>query len=1005
MPSTNFLKSIAEFYAARSTGRRHEDIVYVVPNKRAGMFLKRHIQNTMFSVGRMPRIMTLRTFMNRLAAKPEAPAGSRIFMLYDAYRTVMGRRNPGQKLRSFDSFIFWGDMLLNDFDEIDKSRVNADDIFKNIKNIKEIQADYLDDDQKETIRRIWGESRLTGSSERFWLHVSDDEDSLSRKFVYIWEIMADIYHVYKENLRSRNLTDPGETYLLALDAVKAMDATDIPADTHYVFAGFNDASTVETLIFDRLYKLGVADFIWDTAPLELFGTDMGTPMARLKKLAANFKAPEGFKCPGLPLNEIEVDVYSVASAVLQAKEAGRVLSQWVEKKYTDPQNAIDTAVVLPDQNMLLPLMTSIPEAIRSFNVSMGLNYRSTSFATLLQAIVSMQLRGRNVHGEYSFFHEDVTAVLNHPHLKHIDYEASNKLLEAIRKENRFNVPSPWLCREAPIFAPIFAPLLPTDGIDRTEQYLLNLFDCLSEYLTGGKIVEPEAGNTGVMAKPKLKKSFETTLISYLRKEISSLAALAREYRVDMGERTFLRLFERMLNYSGVPANGTPLAGLQILGVLETRALDFDNAAIMSMNESVFPRRQYGKSLIPYNIRAGFGLPDPESLEYTYAYCFYRLVSRARRIALFYDSRSGSTGPGEMSRYITRLLYLAPGLKITTHNINVSSRLTRAESFRIEKTPEIMALVNKMRPPGKLHLSASALKAYNKCGVMFFLKYIGRLRDDNELQDWLNPAELGTVVHRTIQTALLEFGKGHPIGAADLDRLIDLNNPRLYEIARESLMTEKYGSYKTLPAEGEIAAQAISMQARYDLTAERNTYCCNGGTFSVVEAEMKVMAPWKISDSLTVNWRMDIDLVVKTDKGTLRFIDFKSGADKSDIGLITGICAKSKMPEAPFQILTYCRAYRDISDPRAVIEPRLHLLRKLATDPQIPLLTYTDKLHGSKLQIETYNDVDDVFAPQLKDYISEIFDPEVPFTQTDKEDDCLYCPFKDACGRMVKEKKY
>ncbi len=990
MIASGFLRDVAVFNAAEVSGRpAHEDIVYVLPNKRSAMFLKEYIHGTMTKPGRMPRLMTMRSFLSRFSDYHEAPARNLMFLLYKSYRTVMKRNDAAARTRPFDSFVFWGDMIINDFDEIDKSMVCASELFRNLRDIKEIQSDYLDDDQKEIVRRIWGESRLTGEADRFWLHIGDDvsdNESVTGKFVYLWSVLSELYTEYKAQLKKEGMASIGDHYRQAVDAVERISPDDLPAHTHYAFVGFNDASVAETIIFDRLRRLGIASFFWDTSVIRLFGDKMGRPVERLKTLTEAFPAPDEF-VTGTELTMPVIDVYAVPSNMEQVKHGGFILSGWLDKGAADGSDAINTAVVLPDQDLLLPLMFSVPESIKAINVSMGLSYRSTTFATLLQSIISMQMRARLIHGRYHFYYEDVAAVLNHPHIRFIDSGSADAILDDMKKRKLFNIDTEDLAGRFPAFQRLFTAVHDLGDVDSTASYLLELFRWLSDSFT------ERYGNKAV------QKS-ELRILDYFTCEVEALAELARKYNIDMADRTFMRMFEKMLDHAGLPLNGTPLRGLQVLGVLETRALDFENVAVMSMNERIFPRRQYVKTMIPNSLRRGFGLPEFESLEWTYAYCFYRLIARARRVALFYDSRTGKVGGGEMSRYITQMMYLMPELTINHHMVIPGASSSISCGIEIAKDDEVLGQLARLRAGGSLSLSASALKTYKKCPLQFYLQYVRCMRGDDEVVDYLSAADYGTMVHDVIQKAFRSFGDV-AIGAAELEHISDSENPLLKKLALDEVLEHRYQIYRDrqehLPAEARIASEMIAEIARSDIRAEAEAYCSGGATFSFVGAEVKIdRQAWYIEPGLSVNWKMSIDRVDRTDIG-LRFIDFKTGGDDLGVKTIDGLFGHDYKKDGIFQILAYCETYRAIVDKDAVIEPYIHPTRQLSQSLGISRLSIGGR------SIYTYDrELEADFRPLLHALVKEIFDPAVPFRQCEDPECCKFCPFLATCGRVVPE---
>lgn len=990
MSQDNFLQSIARYFSEGAPGRPEaENIVYVLPNKRSAMFLKKYVREQVDGVALMPRFMTMRNFISIYAHRPEVPEREALFILYDAYRRTLQARGREESVREFDSFIFWGDMMLSDFDDIDRSLVNADDLFKNLKNIKEIQANYLDDEQKEVIRRVWGDSRLTSGIDDFWLHVGDDtvDDSLASKFVFLWEILADVYHLFHALLHERGLESIGGQYRSALKQILSLRSGEVPDDEHYVFVGFNDLTTVETLIFNHLKSIGAASFFWDIAPLRLCPTDSKVaipyPLHRLRELVRNFPMPDDYTVP-VPEYLPEVTITAVPSNVGQAKALSPLLTTWSAEGHIDTDNPLNTAIVLPDRGLLLPTLLTIPEDIKAVNISMGLSYRTTTFAALLHSIVSMQLRARDIRGVTHFYFEDVNAVLAHPHIQLIARQDADLISTFVTERKLYNVSADDIIANAQGLKAIFTPVSDMSRVSDVAAYLLNLFDWLTVHL--------EAVG---------EHSFEIEAVKYFREEVEDLATLIERHGVTMTDRTFLHLFERIFNARGLTVNGTPLEGLQVLGVLETRGLDFDNIAILSMNERVFPRKQYTKTMIPNSLRSGFGLPDFESLEWTYAYCFYRLLARARRVALFYDSRSAGVGNGEMSRYISQLRYLMPSIETTVQSVNYISQGNTNTVISIKKTSDILNALNEFRAGGSLRLSASALKTYKSCPMRFYLEYVRRMRGSDELVDYITASEFGTVVHNTIQKLYSEY-KGGLINDNIINRWLDPNNSAIDDAAREMIIRERYPKAKdpenvVLSAEADLAVQLVARIARANLEAERNFYCANGQSFTFIANEEKTNGVWQIDNGLKINFYMSIDRVDRIDGSKLRFIDFKTGNDDCSVTSVGDFFNRdSYSKDGMFQLFTYCEAYSAMVDSNIDIQPVLHPMRSLSAGKPL------QPLKVNKVDVESYASFREEFQPLLHSFIKEIFDPEIDIVQCSNTDNCTFCAFQSLCGRIVKK---
>lgn len=982
-----FLSRVARFCMDGGAGCDPADIAFVLPNKRAVLFLKKYVRDCLSGVAMLPRFMTMRSFLGRFSPKASGTDMKLLFVLYDAYRNVLRRRGRHGATREFDAFVFWGDMMLNDFNEIDKSFVRADELFKNLKDTKEILADYLNDEQKEVIRQIWGESRLTANVTEFWTHLCDDapEQSVSAKFLYLWEIMADIYNEFHRLSDECGLASEGEEFKTAVDGVRAMCEGDDDG-TRYAFVGFNDFTHAETLILERLARSRRALFFWDMAAFRLFPDNIELPasLQRLGRLARHFPMPAGFD-PGLPEGLPDVTVTAVPSNVAQAKAAGIVLQQWVDEGVIDPSDQLATAIVLPDQGLLLPLLMAIPPSIPAVNITMGLAYRTTTFATLLHAIISMHMRARMRNGIYTFYFKDVIEVLQHPHIQAVAAEAAKKVSDYITGQRIYNLPATEVAAIAPGLQKVFTPLHEQNNVEMVEEYLVSLLGWLEQELSlaGGP-----------------RPSFELDAIAYFRSELQNISALVKEHRVSMANHTFLQLFERVLSARALSLSGKPLQGLQVMGVLETRALDFDNVIILSMNDGVFPRKQYARTMIPNNLRKGYSLPDFESQEWTYSYAFFRLIARAKNVAIFYDARADGKGKGEPSRYLRQMKYLMPELNIRQRQMAVGSTAVAKNVFEVAKTPAVLAELSRFREGGDLRMSAAALKQYMSCPFSFYLQYVRSMRGSDDMVEYLTSANYGTVVHNTIERVFAPL-KGQVVTAANYDAWLAPDNTLIEDIVTDELLTVRRhaGAQPKLDSEESIALEAIAHIVRSDLLAERNKYCTPDFVF--VANELPVNSQkyglWSIDDDLAVNFTMSIDRVDRTAAKALRFIDFKTGEEDTSSEQVESLFAEGlSSKRGLFQVLTYCEAYLAMVDPDVSITPYIHPMRELVKKDIIP------DVRINKAPVKDYRDIRELFRPELNRLFHNIFDAnDIPFYQTADTDVCEYCNFASLCGRMKK----
>lgn len=997
----SFLDSVAQYFSNPGFNQpKLSDITFVLPNKRSAMFLKKAVRNCAEGVMMMPRFMTFRTFIASIAPYPEANDRELLFTLYDAYRNVMRLRYGREKISEFDAFIFWADMMISDFDDVDKALADPSQIFRNLRELKDMQADFLSPEQKEVIRKVWGESRLTTNIDGFWRHIGDNQapGEMEKKFIYLWAILSDIYTEYHRLLNEAGKSSNGAHYRHAASHIDDIEKLDPDGTAHFVFVGFNDLSNAETIIFDKLKRLGVASFIWDTAPLTLASSDkiLPHPLARLRSLIRNFPMPKDYECPTaeeLPT----VHVSSIPSKITQAKSLPSILRELIRNNALKPEDAINTAIILPDQGLLLPSLLSIPSEISKLNISMGLSFKSTTFADLIHAIISMQLRARKIGGRPHFFYEDISAVLSHPHIRKIDGEAADRVMRHIADNKLFNILSDTIIGKdmAPDFSPIFTVVKDLNNVDQVAAYLHNLLSWLNDRLMRA------AEESGTPVQPE----FELKALDYFRTQLNELAQLVRTHNVEMADHTFLHLFEKVFSARVLTLTGAPLQGLQLLGVLETRALDFDNVIILSMNEGVFPRKQYTRTMIPNNVRNGFALPDFDSLEWTYAYCFYRLIARAKNVHLLYDSASDGAEKNERSRYITQLQYLFPKLNIVFSELDISAKTTETAGFNTANIPQAKARLEGFKPGGRLRLSASALKAYRDCPFRFYLEYVCRMRTNDELVNYITAAEYGTITHNVIQ-ALFDALDDKRITRQTYDNWLNPDNTQIDREVVRQLKAVHYRHLKDdslsadqLDSEGRITAEIISKMVRNNLRAERNTY--GNSEFTFVENEYKVNGVWKLSNGTEFNFYMSIDRVDRLPDGTLRFIDYKTGSDKieaTNLSKLFEMDSNKHDDKGILQLLVYSEAYQAMVKEGQPIMPSLHPLPTLGSADTIePLLI-------EKEHITNYLDIRDKVRPLIENFIQQIFEESVPFTQSQDKDNknCKYCKFLSLCGRTVKE---
>ncbi|MDE6085863.1 MAG: hypothetical protein K2G40_05620, partial [Muribaculaceae bacterium] len=595
-----FLRDIASYYIARY-GKEISDLCFVFPNKRAGVFFSHYVDEQATDAGFPlihPAVVTISDLIVDITDGIEASRIEQLFILYRCYRDIVREeKGTAEETVDFNKFQYWGEVLLGDFTDVDKYLVDPGEIFHNIEELKEISANYLTPEQIEVIKRYWGEDKVPAQIADFWNHAvhTGEVDSPKEKksaiaFIKLWQVMYKLYNRFNDELSARGLTYQGRMYKQALDTVRNMAADDFLYDK-YVFVGFNVLSTVEEKLFDTFKFKGKADFFWDYAS-PTFGNTDNRATTFLKKYVLRFPQPDDAAEIGRNVKEYPlIEVVGVPSVSGQTKIIGDIVEELVSENPTKP--LLSTAIVLPDENLCLPMLNALPENINAINVTMGYPLRNTPVASLISLVISMQLRSRKYRFKDTFFHEDVIAVLSHPVIRSISSETCDAIARYIKEHRLFNVDRELLLSEE--FRPLHRLFnITNDSNDQHAvfSYLRNLVTWLLEEVNNRYKIEEieEDKELAIDVEQEITLSASGAIeAGFLKHYLASLDELERLRRkhlddldVDLTDGTVFHMVERLVSGESVSFEGRPLKGLQVMGVLETRALDFENVIIASM---------------------------------------------------------------------------------------------------------------------------------------------------------------------------------------------------------------------------------------------------------------------------------------------------------------------------------------------------------------------------------------------------------------------------------------
>lgn len=983
------------------------DYLLVFPNRRSGLFFSQYLSEQFKHPILSPHMMTTGELFVALADVKLADRLSLLFRLYKNFIAV-SQSDKLDRPEEFDNFVFWGDMLLADFDDLDKYEVDARDLFHNIRDLKEIEMYYADYDQ-ETIAII----------RSFWKNYSPNQkDHKKQVFDKTWNILYDLYLRFREDLR-----DNGEAYegMLQRSVVEKIKTGVISEEyiksrlpyKKIFFVGLTAISGVDRSLMKYLDKIGMAGFYWDYADVRL---------KNLPSSAAFFTEDNLKDFPNLLDERVlsdsivqdedkEIEIIAVPSGVGQTIQTGKLLEKWVEDGYISPEskskteknNPIRSAIILPDEKLLIPMLYNVPEKLEPFNVTMGYGLKDTSVAGFVSLLIRLQMGIRKTEsGEISFYYRSLQALLAHPFLSLLSQNNVEVLNETIIKNSLFRV-NISVCRDYSdsfldlVFIPVFDVYLMADYLLNILNYLLNHPDNVLH---------------------TIQREFLLVYINVLER----INNLMHQYQYAYKLETFVHLLQRLVQGEKVPFSGEPLEGLQVMGVLETRSLDFDNLIMLSMNEGVFPAKTMSNTFIPMSLRRAFSMPTHKHRDAIYACHFYRLLSRAKRVKFLYDTRSEGMQYGEMSRYLLQMKHLYQ-FKMPLKPINYAIKLEDNLPFQIKKDSSVMQLLDAYKSGGTRQFSATALKVYVSCPIRFYLQYVQRLKEEEEVKEEIDSGDVGTIFHDSLQCIYETYFKGKRVDAGFINKLLK-ERDEIREVVKNKYM----GIKKLVSLDGynlivyEVICEYVYKVLEHDKDITPFIYLCS---------EFEHVFDFQVDPSLSVRIKSIYDRIDIDKNGRLRIVDYKTShpgdikngiVSKCIFNSIEGFFSANNKScsEEAFQVMMYCMLLKLLPQEEFYklfpqentllkwnsVSPHLYFVRDFYRLSSPTSLFYRpkgemgeeNKFEISEGEVFDYALFDEQFEYCFRAIITEIFNPNIPFKQTESEEGCKYCPFISICKR-------
>lgn len=957
----SFLKLVAaDLYKHTEGNLAHTAVVF--PNKRAGLFFNEYLAQELESPIWSPAYVSISELFRSLSPWE---VGDPVKLVCELYKIF---RRETQSTETLDDFYFWGEMLISDFDDADKNKVDTDKLFSNLQDLRNIMDDYtfIDDEQEEAIRQFFQNFSI------------ERRTALKERFISLWDVLGNIYKGFRESLASQNIAYEGMMYR---HVIEHLDVDKLPYEK-YVFVGFNVLNKVEHTLFTQLKDAGKAVFYWDYDEFYMKENRQAVTHEAgefIRRNLRDFPSPlsgELFKNLSKPK-----EVHYIASSTENAQ--ARYLPQWIRNNLTTPEK--ETAVVLCNEALLQPVLHSLPAEVKHVNITMGFPLSQTPVYSFLIALLELHTHGFNFKsGRYTF--QSVVTLLKHPYTRQLTGQA--ELLEKeLTRNNRF-YPLPGELGKDEFLTRLFTPLSGN----------LNLCIRLSETLQQVAGIY-QANTSGTEDTDAFNQLYRESLFKAYT-TINRFRTLIEEDELTVQSETFRRLLVKVLSATNIPFHGEPAIGMQVMGVLETRNLDFRHLVLLSVNEGQLPKSGGDSSFIPYNLRKAFGMTIIEHKIAVYAYYFYRLLQRAERITLMYNTSSDGLNRGEWSRFMLQFLIEWPH-PITRQFLEAGQSPQGTSPITVEKTPDVMRRMQSLfdvRANPKAKFSPSALNYYLDCPLKFYYRYVAGLSAPDEVSAEIDSATFGSIFHYAAEHIYKDLTTHGKV----------INKEALETLLRNEVKLQDYvdTAFKKLffnvpqnekPEYNGVQLINSAVIARYLKQLLQNDL--RYAPFTFIASEMEVDEPIDIQTPKGVIKSRIGGIIDRMDSkdGTLRIVDYKTGGDADTPPHVESLfIPDKKRSNYVFQTFLYA-AIMCRKQPTMKIAPALLYIHRAATETY-SLVIQMGEPRKPKEAVEDFSKYEKEYRERLQGLLEEIFNPEKSFTQTEIIEKCTYCDFKALCKR-------
>lgn len=970
----SFLNIVAQDILAKY-GTNLSEVVVVFPNKRASLFLNEELIK--LSDGKpvwSPKYMTISELFRSQSQLVVADQIKLVCELYKHYAEKTGTTE------SLDDFYGWGELMLSDFDDLDKNMGDAKHIFENTDEIHSYDsADYLSEDQKEALKR-------------FFSNFSDDDSKVKQNFAQLWNNLGAIYTSFRDCLRKQGIAYEGMLYRDVAEELKTSTPLHpSPNAQKYLFVGFNLIQPVEQEFMAYLKREGKAAFYWDYDNYYMAdGNEAGRYIkSYLSAFPNEITLPEAFNNF---TNKPGITYISASTEDVQA----RYVSQWLTEERIKAGKR--TAIVLCDEKLLPTVLHALPDTVKDINITSGYPLQQTLIATLVKQIFILKQRGSSRIKGALRLHQ-VNTVLHHPYMKFISEKAEELTIVLNDEKKKVFYPTIEELSLDEHLANIFTPISHHDEaatpLEAQRLRCLDIITCISKAIhrIATNCAEPD---------PLMQES-----LYRMYQIMNRVSTLIVSDELIVSDSSLQSILNQIIRSTSVPFHGEPIIGIQVMGVLETRNLDFDHMLILSANEGNIPKSVNDSSFIPHVIRRAYGLTTIENKIAIYAYYFHRMMQRATDVSITYNNSTNDTKTNEMSRFMMQLI-AESDLKINIAEMTSSLLVGKKERCDVQKNKEV---IEKMEQESSI--SPTAVNTYLRCQLQYFYRFVCGINDNTESdEEEMDNRVFGLVFHKAAEILYAPF-KGKSVTESMIDGM--LKDPSIIERAidegfKEELFSLKDEEAKKRPMPTLDGTQLIHREIIRKMLRQLLEYDKKNCPITIVDVEKNIYDSITFdtdrgSRTLKIKGIIDRLDIVKNDDGHLqmRVVDYKTGSREpgnvksvSDIFTTEGANSNAHT-DYYLQTLLYSRilAHPMQGTPQNgtyPVVPALLYPHRSNTDNYDPVLKINkEKITDIKALANEYND-------GLIRVLKEIYDYSRPFAATQNAEQCERCFYKNICGK-------